>query len=371
MRALHVYSGNLYGGAERFLLTLAQAPDACPGLESSFALCFKDRLYDELAACDAKVHLLGNVRFSRPWTLLRARARAARLLREIPTDVVICYGAWPHAVFAPTIRAAGKKLVFWNLDLPTGKHWLERWAGLTRPDLVIANSRLTQSAAAKLFKDAPCALLHVPIPDPSIGGRKDFRSHLRRELKTPDDAVVILMAGRLQAWKGHVPMITALGQLKELPHWRCWITGSPQRQSEEAYFTELQELTQRLGLSGRVQFLGHRPDINAVFQASDIYCQPNIAPEPFGLSFIEALYCGLPVVATALGGALEIVNDGCGILVPAGNAQALTESLARLITSPALRASLGAEGRVRARKLCDLKTQLERLSDMLTHTRDA
>ena len=58
--------------------------------------------------------------------------------------------------------------------------------------------------------------------------------------------------------------------------------------------------------------------------AADIHCQPNTAPEPFGLVFVEALYAGLPVVTTALGGALEILTDACGVLVPAGDAPALT-----------------------------------------------
>ena len=67
-----------------------------------------------------------------------------------------------------------------------------------------------------------------------------------------------------------------------------------------------------------MRFLGERRDVAACMRAADIHCQPNTAPEPFGLAFVEALYAGLPVVTTALGGALEILTDACGVLVPAG-----------------------------------------------------
>ena len=60
-------------------------------------------------------------------------------------------------------------------------------------------------------------------------------------------------------------------------------------------------------------------DVPRLLAAADIHCQPNISPEPFGIAFIEALAAGLPVVTSAIGGAIEIVDDTCGRLVPASD----------------------------------------------------
>jgi glycosyltransferase involved in cell wall biosynthesis len=97
--------------------------------------------------------------------------------------------------------------------------------------------------------------------------------------------------------------------------------------------------------------------------AADIYCQPNTVAEPFGIAFIEALYAQLPVVTSDLGGAREIVNDACGLLVSPGDARALSASLVRLIEDRRLRQKLGNAGPERARELCDVQTQMQRLSE--------
>ena len=67
-----------------------------------------------------------------------------------------------------------------------------------------------------------------------------------------------------------------------------------------------------------MRWLGQRRDVPELLAAADIYCQPNVGAEPFGIVFVEALYTGLPVVTTALGGALEIIDASCGVLVPPG-----------------------------------------------------
>jgi hypothetical protein len=72
MRLLHVYSGNLYGGVETLLVSLAKYADACPGLEHEFALCFEGRLSRELETAGAAVYRLGLARASRPFSIPRA-----------------------------------------------------------------------------------------------------------------------------------------------------------------------------------------------------------------------------------------------------------------------------------------------------------
>src|SRR5438445_946669 len=156
MRVLHLYAGNLYGGIERLLVVLARQAALSPLMRPHFALCFAGRLSEELRACGATVHLLDPVRVSRPWTVWRARRRLGELLRQEHFDAVIGHACWPHAVFAPVVHSRGVPLVYWAHDVPTGHHWLERWARRTTPDLVLANSRFTQAAMANLFPNVSC-----------------------------------------------------------------------------------------------------------------------------------------------------------------------------------------------------------------------
>jgi glycosyltransferase involved in cell wall biosynthesis len=100
--------------------------------------------------------------------------------------------------------------------------------------------------------------------------------------------------------------------------------------------------------------------------AADIYCQPNIEPETFGIAFVEALYAGLPVVTTAIGGGLEIVDESCGRLVAPNDANALSQVLRLLITNSGERADLAAKGSARAYQLCDPARQLTQLHALLS-----
>ena len=86
-----------------------------------------------------------------------------------------------------------------------------------------------------------------------------------------------------------------------------------------------------------------------------------LVQSPFGITFIEALYAGLPVVTTAIGGALEIVDGSCGMLVQPDDPATLAVALRELIENSELRARLGAAGPMRAAALCDPGRQMARL----------
>jgi glycosyltransferase involved in cell wall biosynthesis len=96
-----------------------------------------------------------------------------------------------------------------------------------------------------------------------------------------------------------------------------------------------------------------------------VHCQANITPESFGITYVEALAAGLPVVTSRFGGAMEIVDESCGVLVPPGDSNALAAALERLIVDRPLRAKLAAAAPARARTLSDPATQMFRLADAL------
>jgi glycosyltransferase involved in cell wall biosynthesis len=184
---------------------------------------------------------------------------------------------------------------------------------------------------------------------------------VRREQRTPDDAVVIAHVGRMVPLKGHRALIAALGLLPVDAPWVCWFVGAPQRPEEVEYERTLRQQVAALGLTDRIRFLGAREDVAAVLADADIYCQPNEAPEAFGLSLVEALRAGLPVVTTHVEGTRDIVTDACGLFAPPRDAHALADRLRSLLIDPSRRINLGKMGPLRARALCDPATALVRL----------
>jgi glycosyltransferase involved in cell wall biosynthesis len=365
MRLLHVHSGNLFGGVETLLVTLARYRALCPAMDSRIAVCFEGRLQAELAALGQPPRMLAAARLRRPWTVARARRRLATLLREEPIDAVVCHGPWPHLLFAGIARHQRLPVVLW-LHGPVQSHWLDRLALRWQPDLVICNSRFTAQSLAGPTRDVPSAVVYCPVA--ARASAPGARAAVRAALGVPADTVVIVQVGRLEPWKGNREHLTALAALRDVPNWVSWHVGGAQRPQEQRHLDALVALAEREGLGSRVRFLGERRDVPDLLAAADVYVQPNTGAEPFGQTFVEALLAGLPVVTSAFGGALEIVDDGCGVLVPPGDTAALARTLGALIGDPGRRARLGGEGPARARALCDPATQLAAIRTTVAST---
>lgn len=361
MNVLHLCAGNLYGGVERIVAECAVSRSLAPAMRPAFAVCFEGRLARELDQAGVPCARLGDVRISRPRTLLRARRRLSALLAANPPDVVVCHSSWTWGLAAPVIGRQGLRSAVWLHDRVSGRTWVERWASRSTPDAVICNSRFTAETAPLLFPTCEPRVLHAPVS--AATAEPDARCRLRADLGADDGDCVVLIAGRFEPWKGHAPLLDALAAIAG--PWQLWIASAPQKPADHAVFASLQQQCRTAGTDRRVHFLGHRDDMRDLIAAADILCQPNTGAEPFGLTFVEALYGRLPVVTSAMGGAVEILDASCAVLVPPGDADSLRTALSSLINDPARRRKLGDEGPVRARQLCDPARQLSALAAIL------
>lgn len=363
VRVLHVHSGNMLGGVETVLLTLAQFRHLAPGLEQHYALSFEGDLSAALAREGVPVWQLGAVRTSRPWTVRRGRRTLRDLTAEVDAHVVVCHGPWPQAVFGPAARAAGRPLVFWQHGALTGHHWLERLARRTPPDLSICNSRFSQGSLPTVYPDVESTVIYCPVAAPDASALRP-RADTRRDLGTHPDRPVVIQVSRMEPGKGQRLLLAGLSRIRET-EWECWVVGGAQRRKEEAYQRELEREAAKLGIADRVRFLGRRDDVRDLLAAANLYCQPNTGLEAFGITFVEALYAGLPVVATRMGGAEEIVTPSCGVLVSPGDVQGLATVLRELIDDPERRSALARAAPARAAELCDPATQTARFQEAI------
>ena len=156
------------------------------------------------------------------------------------------------------------------------------------------------------------------------------------------DAFVLVSVGRLVGLKGLRVVIEAL---PGLPGAHFIIAGEGPEQ---------QRLAQRatdLGVAGRVHFAGRvaHEELPRLLAHADAFVQPSVGEESFGISIVEAMACGLPVLASSLGGMPEIVLPGeTGELLPPGDVTAWTAAIGRLVEDGGYRRRLGAAGRRRA-----------------------
>jgi glycosyltransferase involved in cell wall biosynthesis len=227
MNVLHVHSGNLYGGVETFLLTLARSRELAPGMDMSVALCFEGRLARDLHAARMMPVMLGEVRLRRPDRVRRARQELRSLLATHAFDIAVCHQAWPHAVFGSVLKGAGIPLVSWVHMAQTGGHWLDRLAGRIEPDCFFCNSKYTASLLPPT--NARIEVVYYPVAPASA---LDDRSLRRDKPNAPSLPIVIIQVSRMEAWKGQRVLLEALAQLRDAPEWECGsaaYSGRPKR----------------------------------------------------------------------------------------------------------------------------------------------
>jgi len=153
-----------------------------------------------------------------------------------------------------------------------------------------------------------------------------------------DKDIVIGTVGRLVSSKGHENLFKAVnGNKKDYSGIKIMVIGQGPEKSK------LRELAHKFGLD--TLFLSDRYDVPELMKAMDIYVQPSFH-EAFGITIAEAMYSGLPVIATNVGGIPEVVKDDeTGILVPPRDSKALSEAILTLIDNPEMAKSMGEKGR--------------------------
>lgn len=164
------------------------------------------------------------------------------------------------------------------------------------------------------------------------------RDSIRRLHGFSSEDVVIGIVGRLVPHKGHDYLFEAVKSVKEKHDGiKILVIGSG---PEEA---RLKRLVKASGLDAL--FLSDRDDVPELMKSMDIYVQPSLR-ETFGITIAEAMFSGLPVVATRIGGIPEVVADGeTGILIPERDSDALKNTLLRLIENPDMAKNMGERGR--------------------------
>lgn len=224
---------------------------------------------------------------------------------------------------------------------------------------------ISQAAADRFIRDriVPRALLEV-VPNGVDTERyrsvpAGTRERLRQSLGLGRE-FAWLAVGRFEAAKDHPNMLRAFGRLTaEAGDAVLLLVGRGSLQAE------IEALAGKLGLHGRVRFVGTREDVPELMSAADGYVMSS-AWEGMPMVLLEAAAAGLPIVATRVGGNQEVVQEGVtGFLVPPGDDQALAAAMLGLMALPeAERRAMGARGQDHVRQHYGLGRVVGRYEDI-------
>lgn len=235
---------------------------------------------------------------------------------------------------------------------------------MRRADLVLPVSGRNAALLKDYYGIAPerLAVMHNWVDMSEFRRDAALREEARKELGLAPGAVCFLCAGSLWRPKGfHVAVEAFRLAADRFPESALLFAGEgPEQERLEAL------AGRRLLDAGRVKFLGKVPldRMHRLYNAADAFLMPSIYPEGLAYTLIEAMACGLPAAASALGGNVETLGDA-GMLVPPSDAGALASAMQRLASDKDLREKLGSGAAERARLLFSEESAREGLRGLM------
>lgn len=319
---------------------------------------------------DAKI--LGGSKLMNGLRTIRAVWRLSRLIKHEKIQVIETLGEHSNILGLTVARLAGVPLRFASqrnslIARPKWFHRLDAWmVNANFPEKMVAVSEQTRRFCVDVEGMRPEKVVVIPNgvrveefapsrwPDEAVG-------ELRRELRIPENAYVVLTIGRLHPQKGHRYLIEAVRSiLKEYTEIRFLFVGEGEHRSE------LEEQVQSSGLHPFILFLGERFDVPKLLAISDLFVLPSLY-EGMPNVILEAMAARLAVVATDVDGTREVVVDGeTGLLIPPADPTALQQAILTLLRDDGFRHSLGECGYQRVLTQFSEQLMCERYEQLLT-----
>nr|WP_262895143.1 glycosyltransferase family 4 protein [Hymenobacter jeongseonensis] len=292
-----------------------------------------------------------------PWKAadVPAAGRLAKILRDFGARALIVTrnGDLGMAVLCKTLYLPQIRLVYQqHMQLGLAKRGLVHTLRYRALDAWLAP--LQQLAREVREKTRlPAERLHVvplgiELEKFAHAGPTQAQARAQLNLVLPPDAVLLGLIGRFDEGKGQAFVVEAVAKLRnQYPQLQLLFVGESTRNEGNEYREAVLARVQELGLADAVHVRGFTPQPEVAYRALDISITAS-TNETYGMVTIEAMATGLPVVASATGGTLEIVADGrTGLLFPLGNEAAFEAAIERLL-HPELAAQLGQAAKAAA-----------------------
>jgi len=256
------------------------------------------------------------------------------------------------------------------LSTPDFSPWVIRsilFFGKRFPKKILAVSRLTKDHLVKNGLNQDKIEVIFNGIDPEFFEVKNVSKNIREELKLENRVKLVGCLGRILPQKGQKSFLLAIsGVIQKYPETFFLIIGDLFLK-EKTYQKELLEIIKKNGIERHVRFTGFRDDVRDVIRTLDIVVFPSIAPESFGLSILEAMALGKPVVATRVGGVCEMIEDGRnGILIEPNHPEQISDRIIQLFSHKDMYDRIGQRAKETANKKFSLKNYVTAMEKAFT-----
>ncbi len=334
-------------------------PQAGDLFEACLRLGIRTHVLRQPALCSTSIRIGQDSRVPNPaawlwdgWAMLVAARRLARFLLQIDPDLVVTKGLFPHFYGGLAARKLGVPCVWHVQDFIS-----ERFLGFYRrafriaarwlPDHIIVDGAAIRRQLPRSGRRR-VSVIHNGVDSnvfrPGLDGAR-----VREELGLPAGAIVIGHVARMTPWKGQHYLLEAFKQIaREAPNAYLLFVGDPVFDND-SYQRQLLNLTVKLDLKDRVKFAGYRHDMPQVLAAMDLFAFTSVEKDTSPLALLSAMSCGLPIIAFDIEGVRELIDaDDQVLLVPVAQADALAQSLLKLISDKELGRRMGDSARRQA-----------------------
>jgi glycosyltransferase involved in cell wall biosynthesis len=323
---------------------------------------------DELAGVGDSRHR-GRGWWQRSWGLARHALSAApaaleygrrlgNTLRDISPDLVHSNGIKSHLL--ARLARLGTVPIVWHVhDFYGDRPFVRRLLPWAQKGVAgaIAISRAVARDVSALVPAVPTTVIHNAIDVTAFAPGPGQPALLDRLAGLPPAQAGVIRVGLVATyarWKGHDVFLQAIAQFvaaQPASQTRFYVVGGPIYHTQGSQFSaaELRAMVRSLGIEAHVGFIRFQEDPAEIYRGLDIVVHASTRPEPFGLTIVEAMACGKPVVVAQAGGATELfTHDHDAVGVPPGRPEQLAAALAGLVDNPERRRRLGENARLTA-----------------------
>lgn len=363
LRILYVDHAPIWGGAEAVLMTLLHHLDRQqfqPVVATAPDSPLAQRLTDsDVPVLSVPFETLNQAGWRLPFHLGQSVTAVIRLIRQHRIHLIHTNTVRAHIVGS---LAGGLTCtpVIWTVHDNTFPPRLVRWLAFIPRHVITVSTWL-----AELYQDCGLNGRCTVIPNglPRIVNA-DQAPSLRAELGIPPYAPIVLNVGRLIAGKApHLFISAAESAAVQHPEAHFILVGGPDdgEAADQVYLKQLAQAIANSPLQTRLHAVGLRQDVGRFYRAANIVVYNAVQPEGLPTVLLEAMAYAKPVIASAIGGALEIVENGLtGLLTPPNNVTALVEALDTLLANPTRQQVMGQAGLKRVTELFSVSQQVEK-----------
>jgi len=299
---------------------------------------------------------------------IKAIHKAINFIKENSINLLIAHGiySWVYAGIIKYIYPI--KTIFYVHAKIEKKDFRELISGIglrLKPTLYIANSQFTAKSILKFLKtNAEVNYPGTDINEFNAINEIEAKKKLQKEFNIPNNKFIFSIIGRIQNGKGQDIAILAFKKIKNKHNSILLIIGDPTFKEDKEYYEYLKELAQA---EENIIFTGFRKDIPVLMKASDVIIHASKIAETFGIAIVEGMMSKRPVIASAQGGPLEIIDNGKnGFLYKPENYEELSKIMDKLFEDKFLYSQIASEAYKKAKEYFTMEVSIGNLEKIIS-----